>query len=47
MAIANFKYGIFDTARALHEFVTSGDVVSVVSIVTDGSGKFIVFYLSL
>lgn len=46
MAIAKFKTKIFDDPKALQRFV-QGDAscASVVSIVTDNSGKYILFYL--
>lgn len=47
MAVAKFKCRIFDTALALQQFVTSDvNVASVVSVVTNNEGKFILFYLT-
>jgi hypothetical protein len=44
MAIAGFKLKIFDDAKALQIFVSTGAVTTVVSIVTDASGKYLLFY---
>lgn len=47
MAVAKFKSRIFDTSLALQQFVvTDTNVASVVSIVTNNEGKFILFYLT-
>lgn len=46
MAVANFKYRIFDTARDLHEFAL-GDATcdTIIAIVFDSaSGKFTLFF---
>ncbi len=46
MAIATFKMKMFQSAVALHAFVTTGDVTTVTSIVYDaGSGQFVLFYV--
>lgn len=47
MAVAKFKVKIFDDPQALYVFV-QGDATcaSVVSIVTDVSGKYVLFYLT-
>ena len=46
MAIAAFKYETFLDARALWDFVKTGDVRTVTAIVYDaGSGQFVVFYV--
>lgn len=44
MAIAAFKHKIFDTPEALRTFVNTGDPVTIHAIVTDASGKYILFY---
>lgn len=44
MAIAGFKHKIFDDPVALAKFVTTAAVTTVVSIVSDSSGKYILFY---
>ena len=47
MSVAKFKTRIFDTALALQQFVvTDASVASVVSIVTNNEGKFVLFYLT-
>lgn len=44
MAIALFKYKIFDNERDLHAFVTTGDPVAITAIVFNNSGKYVLFY---
>ena len=46
MAVAAFKVKIFSDPQALQAYVVSagGGVTTVVAIVTDNSGKFILFY---
>ncbi len=46
MAVANFHYKIFDTARDLHTFASSDAACdTIIAIVFDAaSGKFTLFY---
>ncbi len=46
MAVANFKYKIFDTAKELHAFALADAACdTIISIVFDAaSGKFTLFY---
>ena len=45
MAIATFKVQIFDSAHDLQVFVTTDSAIAtVVAIVADNSGKFVLFY---
>jgi hypothetical protein len=48
MAVANFKTKVFDTAIDLANYVKdpTKDVSSVVSVVTDNNGKYVLFYIS-
>lgn len=46
MAIAAFKHKIFDTPEALREFVNTGDPVTIHAILSDASGKYVLFYSS-
>lgn len=47
MAIAKFKTKIFNDPQALYLFVKDTvEVASVVSIVCDSSGKYVLFYLT-
>jgi hypothetical protein len=47
MAIAKFKSKVFSDPQALYLFVSSDvTVASVISIVTDSSGKYVLFYLT-
>jgi hypothetical protein len=45
MAIAGFKHKIFDTTIDLQTYVTTAAVTTVISIVTDNNGKYILFYV--
>jgi hypothetical protein len=46
MAIAAFKVRIFDSHNDLKDFVTTdGTVNTVISIVTDNNGKYVLFYV--
>jgi hypothetical protein len=46
MAIAAFKMKMFNDAKELANFVVTGDVTTVTSIVFDASsGKFVIFYV--
>lgn len=45
MAVANFKTKIFDDPKSLADFVLTDPACDVViSIVTDNSGKYVLFY---
>jgi hypothetical protein len=46
MALAKFRCKVFDSFLDLQNFVqTDTDLASVTSIVTDSSGKYVLFYL--
>lgn len=44
MAIAGFRVKMFPTAAQLATFVTTQAVTTVISIVYDNSGQFVLFY---
>ena len=46
MALAKFKVAFFDTPLELQAFVNTGDVSSVISVVSDANGKYVLFYLT-
>jgi len=47
MAVTNFKTRIFSTALDLQKFVlTDPNVATIVAIVTNNEGKFIIFYIT-
>ncbi len=46
MALAKFKTRMFDNALDLQTFVNTQDVSQVISVVSDSSGKFVLFYLT-
>lgn len=47
MAVAKFKVKIFDDPQTLAVFVANdASVASVISVVTDASGKYLLFYLT-
>jgi len=46
VALTKFNVKIFDTPMDLYTFVTTDtNLASVVSIVSDASGKYVLFYL--
>jgi hypothetical protein len=47
MAVGKFKMKSFDNAKALADFVaTDSSVASVVSVISDLNGQYVLFYLT-
>lgn len=47
-ALAKFKMKVFDDPQSLYLYVTnaSSDVLTITAIVTDNSGKYVLFYMT-